>query len=130
MQRAICTARTSPDFNRLVKDRGFCSARRADSAPARRIAVAGRAAFPGVRSGGGRRYLDRPDANRARPQAGPVTFTAETDRIYVNTPTACIVDDPVMERRLRVAKEGSNSTVVWNPWTAKAKAMADFGEDA
>ena len=23
----------------------------------------------------------------------------------------------------------SASTVVWNPWTAKAKAMADFGDD-
>jgi glucose-6-phosphate 1-epimerase len=28
-----------------------------------------------------------------------------------------------------VSKRGSASTVVWNPWTAKAKAMADFGDD-
>jgi D-hexose-6-phosphate mutarotase len=28
-----------------------------------------------------------------------------------------------------VAKSGSASTVVWNPWQAKAAAMADFGDD-
>jgi glucose-6-phosphate 1-epimerase len=28
-----------------------------------------------------------------------------------------------------VSKTGSASTVVWNPWVDKAKAMADFGDD-
>jgi len=28
-----------------------------------------------------------------------------------------------------VEKTGSNATVVWNPWIAKAKAMPDFGDD-
>jgi D-hexose-6-phosphate mutarotase len=30
---------------------------------------------------------------------------------------------------LVVEKAGSNATVVWNPWIAKAKAMPDFGDD-
>ena len=34
-----------------------------------------------------------------------------------------------MRRRLVIAKTGSRTTVVWNPWVAKAKAMADFGDD-
>ncbi len=30
---------------------------------------------------------------------------------------------------IRVKKEGSKATVVWNPWIAKAKAMADFADE-
>ena len=33
----------------------------------------------------------------------------------------------MLQRRLRVAKRGSASTVVWNPWIAKAAKMPDFG---
>ena len=29
----------------------------------------------------------------------------------------------------RIAKEGSRSTVVWNPWVAKAARLADMGDD-
>ena len=32
-------------------------------------------------------------------------------------------------RKIRVEKSGSVSTVVWNPWVAKAKQMPDFGDD-
>jgi glucose-6-phosphate 1-epimerase len=28
-----------------------------------------------------------------------------------------------------VHKSGSATTVVWNPWAERAKAMADFGDD-
>ena len=28
-----------------------------------------------------------------------------------------------------IEKTGSGSTVVWNPWDKKAKAMGDFGND-
>ena len=39
--------------------------------------------------------------------------------------TACVIDDPGNQRKIRIAKEGSNSTVVWNPWSDKAKAMLE-----
>lgn len=61
-------------------------------------------------------------------QKGSITFEAETDRIYINTPNACDIADPGMHRRIRVSKEGSLSTVVWNPWIAKAARMPDFGD--
>ena len=60
---------------------------------------------------------------------GPIQFTAETDRLYLNTRTTCVIHDPVWQRRIVVEKSGSDSTVVWNPWIAKAKAMPDFGDD-
>jgi D-hexose-6-phosphate mutarotase len=59
----------------------------------------------------------------------PIRITAETDRIYRNTRSTCIVHDPGWKRRLVVEKTGSDNTVVWNPWIAKAKAMPDFGDD-
>jgi len=62
-------------------------------------------------------------------QAGPVAFPAETDRIYINSTCECVVEDPGMHRRIRISKKGSLSTVVWNPWIAKAARMSDFGDN-
>ncbi|MCB0195809.1 MAG: hypothetical protein KDJ65_27920, partial [Anaerolineae bacterium] len=28
---------------------------------------------------------------------------------------------------IRVAKQGSRTTVIWNPWIEKSRRMADFG---
>lgn len=67
--------------------------------------------------------------NSGLQKAGPIRITAETDRIYNDTRATCIVTDPGFGRRLSVAKTGSDATVLWNPWIAKAKAMPDFGDD-
>lgn len=75
----------------------------------------------------GAEYLDKaPGGGPGRTQEGEVTFTGETDRVYAATGTA-VVDDG--RRRIGAAKEGSAHTVVWNPWVAKAAAMADYGDD-
>ena len=60
---------------------------------------------------------------------GPITFAGEVDRVYLDTTAAVTVVDPSLGRTLTVTKEGSSSTVVWNPWVAKAAALADFGDD-
>ncbi len=59
----------------------------------------------------------------------PLTFTAETDRVYGGSTGEVVLHDPQMGRSIRIAKRGSKSTVVWNPWIAKAAAMPDFGDD-
>ena len=61
-------------------------------------------------------------------QDGPVTITAETDRVY-RYPGTVILHDPGWQRKLEISKEGSADLVVWNPWTAKSAAMPDFGDD-
>lgn len=76
----------------------------------------------------GAEYVDRLDGGRKR-QADAIRFTGETDRTYVNTASTCEIDDPGFDRRIVIEKHGSNATVVWNPWIAKAKAMPDFGDD-
>lgn len=75
-------------------------------------------------------YLDRTATATALPvvQRGPVTITAETDRIYQEHP-AVTLHDPGWTRSLTISDEGAANLVVWNPWVAKAAAMADFGDD-
>jgi D-hexose-6-phosphate mutarotase len=75
-------------------------------------------------------YIDKVDAGRRKsPASEPIRISGETDRVYEKTQSTCIVRDPVFERTLRVEKENSGSTVVWNPWIGKARAMPDFGDE-
>ncbi|MGH8672401.1 MAG: D-hexose-6-phosphate mutarotase [Burkholderiales bacterium] len=74
-------------------------------------------------------YIDKVNAGKRESQVGPVTFSAETDRIYLDTGADCLIEDPQLRRRIRVSKRGSHSTVVWNPWVEKAAKMGDLGEN-
>lgn len=75
-------------------------------------------------------YLDKVDAGKRKNQGdSPIRFTGETDRVYLDTRSACVLADPGMDRTITVDKRGSDTTVVWNPWTDKAKKMPDFGDD-
>jgi glucose-6-phosphate 1-epimerase len=75
-------------------------------------------------------YLDKVGGTTMRNQGPePIRFVAETDRIYLNTQAACTIVDPGLGRSIEMEKRGSDATVVWNPWVAKARAMADFGDD-
>lgn len=69
------------------------------------------------------------DGVELRRQAGEVTITGEVDRIYVGTGDTVIASDPVLGRRIAISKQGSLSTVVWNPWVEKAARLGDLGPD-
>jgi len=75
-------------------------------------------------------YVDRPSGPDPLPgEPGPVRFTGPTDRIYLATTAQTTVRDAAGERSVSIAKDGSATTVVWNPWIDNAQAMADFGDD-
>ena len=75
-------------------------------------------------------YLDQPAGFARRTETDTaIRFADEVDRAYLHTRHAVDIHDPSLRRTLRVEKEGSDSTVVWNPWMAKAKAMPDFGDE-
>jgi D-hexose-6-phosphate mutarotase len=74
-------------------------------------------------------YLDKVAGYERREQAGPIAVAAETDRVYVDTAGDCRIVDADWERRIRIAKTGSRTTVVWNPWIERARQLADFGDD-
>ena len=71
-------------------------------------------------------FLDKVHGMVTGQQLGPVTFTGETDRIYFDTTHSCRIEDPVQRRGVTVAKSGSSSTVVWNPWSEREKSFADM----
>lgn len=78
----------------------------------------------------GSEYLDKVDSLIRKPEQGAaIRFTGETDRIYLHTSNPCTVDDAAAGRRLQVTPSGSATTVVWNPWIAKAAALPDLGDD-
>ena len=83
-----------------------------------------------VRGLEGCRYIDKVDGNRRKRQLGSVTIGSETDRIYLDSLDNCLLEDPGLQRRIRIDKSGCHSTVVWNPWCDKAREMSDVGEDA
>lgn len=59
----------------------------------------------------------------------PLRFAAQTDRVYKGSTATVELHDPGLGRTIIIAKRGSRSTVVWNPWIEKASAMEDFGDD-
>jgi glucose-6-phosphate 1-epimerase len=77
----------------------------------------------------GREYIDQLDGNQVKQQTGDVKISQEMDRIYVNSTDTCIIRDAALARDITIKKTGSHTTVVWNPWQDKAKAMADFSDD-
>lgn len=58
--------------------------------------------------------------------AGAVRFTQEVDRVYASS-AACTIEDAALGRRIGITKSASASTVVWNPWAAKAERLGDLG---
>lgn len=72
-------------------------------------------------------YIDKVDDGQRGVQNGAVTVTSEVDRVYLDTVADCVVEDRGLQRRVRIAKSNSRSTVLWNPWIEKADKMGDFG---
>ncbi len=75
-------------------------------------------------------YLDKVDQFTRKQETGDaIRISSEVDRVYLNTPATVEIQDPKLGRTIAVEKSGSQSTVIWNPWADKARAMADFGDD-
>ena len=71
-------------------------------------------------------YLDKVEAFQAKVQRGPINFTGETDRVYLDTTAASVIHDAHGQRTITVSKVNSNTTVVWNPWDAAAARLPDL----
>jgi len=81
-------------------------------------------------------YLDNLDGRSPKVDgSSAVRFAEEVDRIYLAAPRAwavvCEGGGGASERRVVgcATSEGLCDAVVWNPWAAKAKSLADFGDD-
>ncbi|KAJ3021255.1 hypothetical protein HKX48_008884 [Thoreauomyces humboldtii] len=60
-----------------------------------------------------------------------VTVAGEVDRVYegVENDHVAVTGTGIGGGAVVVYKNGFPDVVVWNPWTDKAKAMADFGDE-
>ncbi|MDQ7965383.1 D-hexose-6-phosphate mutarotase [Pseudomonas plecoglossicida] len=74
-------------------------------------------------------YIETLAGWEQRQQQGALMFAGETDRIYLNTPQTLSIVDPHWNRRITLASSGSRSAVIWNPWTERAKELADMADD-
>ena len=78
----------------------------------------------------GLQYLDTLESwDTPKQQAGDVTFSGETDRIYQDTPVLLSIVDSGWARRIQIQTQGSHSAVVWNPWIEKTKTFSDMQAD-
>lgn len=77
----------------------------------------------------GARFYDSLTGQEHPAQKGAVHIHGETDRVYHDAQPECRVDDLGLGRQIVLAKHGSHSTVVWNPWIEKSRRLPDFGDD-
>jgi glucose-6-phosphate 1-epimerase len=73
-------------------------------------------------------FLDNTDSNKEKTQSGDVAITSPTDNAFMNTQKAVDLTDPGFRLRIRLVKDNSNTTVVWNPWREGAAGLRDLGE--
>lgn len=60
------------------------------------------------------------DNGVAKPaEHAPIKIAKETNRTYVDTADTVDIRDEKLKRIIRVEKSGSQSSVVWNPWTTQ-----------
>lgn len=71
-------------------------------------------------------YLDKLDG-AAKHQRGPIVIEGELDRVYQDQGGDCLILDSGLKRRIRISKQGSYSTVVWNPGAEKSARLGDMG---
>jgi glucose-6-phosphate 1-epimerase len=61
--------------------------------------------------------------------APEIRISSEVERVYYDNTATVEIHDPGYDRTIRIAKSGSDSTVVWNPWIDKSIRMPDFGAE-
>jgi D-hexose-6-phosphate mutarotase len=78
----------------------------------------------------GAAYIDKVAGAATKPERGAaIAISSEVDRVFLNAAGPVEIHDRQLRRTIVVEKSGSASTVVWNPWMAKSKAMPDFGDE-
>jgi hypothetical protein len=89
-----------------------------------------------VRGLQGLHYLDQLQGKECAEESGAIAIDKEVDRIYLGVGADRTVVVSEGEREFSVAvklAEGGEprpaAVVLWNPWIAKSKALADFGDD-
>ena len=65
----------------------------------------------------------------AKATGKPISISSEVDRVYTAPPEQVITVVENGKPRFEILRDMLSDVVVWNPWSEKAKGMADFGPD-
>jgi len=75
-------------------------------------------------------YLDKTDHFAPKTESGEsIRIASEVDRIFLDTTAPVEIHDRKLQRKIRIDKIGSASTVIWNPGVGKSQQMPDFGNE-
>ncbi len=74
-------------------------------------------------------YLDKTAEFTERDQRGEVVIDGMVDRIYQGVERDVLLNDPVLNRKIRISSQGSKTFVVWNPGEKVASTMIDLADD-
>lgn len=75
-------------------------------------------------------YLDKNEDFATKQElCDELPIVGETNSVYLDSTAPIEIHDHSLRRTIRIEKEHSRSTVVWNPWREKAKTIADFGPE-
>lgn len=61
-------------------------------------------------------------------QQGAVTVCEEVNRIYESVAPVLTIEDPALDRRIRIESRNSTTCIVWNPWVEVARSMGDLDD--
>lgn len=75
-------------------------------------------------------YLDKLEDYQRKRQQGPLSIDQATDKIFLDSPSECVLIDPSMKRKIHIEKQGSRNTIVWNPGAEQAKQLVDMHEQS
>lgn len=77
----------------------------------------------------GSTFLDkRDDMIRKVQRESQFQFTRDVDQVHVHTAEPLTIHDG--SRKIYIVKEGSQTTVIWNPWTVLTPGLPDLAEDS
>jgi len=74
----------------------------------------------------GKPYIDKLDAFAIKQQADDIIVSQEIDRIYQKSPKQISLTDSGFNRTITISSYGSDTTIVWNPWSTSVSKIADL----
>jgi D-hexose-6-phosphate mutarotase len=78
----------------------------------------------------GEEYSEKTGETRKKSiQSGSVLFSSKVARTYDGSVCECEIHDSGFGRKIKIAKAGSRTTVLWNPGIVKSSKTPDLGDD-
>ncbi len=78
----------------------------------------------------GSTYLDKRDnLIRKVQRESQFAFTRDVDQVHVHTSEPLTLYDTAATRSIQIIKTGSQTTVIWNPWSVLTPGLPDLPED-